>query len=193
MTTWFTADAHFGHANIIRYCDRPYRSVEAMRSGLVRRWNAVVGESDRVFVLGDFALGRVEETLGVLKELNGVKELLVGNHDRPFDPRPRQRAEWTARYLQAGFHSVTHGTAGYTLAGHHPVLIGHFPYAGDSHDADRYADQRPYDSGLPIIHGHVHTTWHLNGRQLNVGVDVNDFTPVSEHRIVELLSGAGLI
>jgi calcineurin-like phosphoesterase family protein len=193
MTTWFTADAHFGHANIIRYCDRPFASVEAMRAALVERWNAVVAPDDRVFVLGDFALGRLEESLSVLPELNGVKDLLVGNHDRPFDPRPRQRAEWTAHYLEAGFRSVTHGTAGYLLAGRYPVLIGHFPYAGDSHDSDRFAEMRPYDTGRPIIHGHVHTSWHLSGRQLNAGVDVNDYTPVSEQQIVETLTAAGLV
>jgi calcineurin-like phosphoesterase family protein len=187
VQTWFTADTHFGHANIIRYCDRPFADVDAMREGLVQRWNSRVQSGDRVLVLGDFALGQIRETLGVLPELNGVKDLVVGNHDRPFDPHPRRRAEWTARYLVAGFRSVTIGTVGYMLAGEHPVLIGHFPYAGDSQVEDRYADQRPYDAGLPIVHGHVHTTWKLNERQLNVGVDVNDYAPVSEAEVIALL------
>ena len=193
MQTWFTADTHFGHANIIKYCDRPFDSVESMRTGLIKRWNAVVAPDDRVLVLGDFALGRIDETLGVLAELNGTKDLIVGNHDRPFDPDPRRRAEWTTRYLAAGFRSVVPGTIGFTLAGRHPVLIGHFPYAGDSHGEDRYAEQRPFDSGLPIVHGHVHTSWRLSGRQLNVGVDVNDYTPVSEDAVVVTLTQAGLL
>jgi calcineurin-like phosphoesterase family protein len=193
MQTWFTADTHFGHANIIKYADRPFDSVDAMREGLVRRWNERVADDDRVLLLGDFALGRIDETLKVLEELNGTKDLIVGNHDRPFDPDPRRRAEWTTRYLDAGFQSVTHGTIGYTLAGRYPVLVGHFPYAGDSHDEDRYAELRPYDSGLPIVHGHVHTTWRLNGRQLNVGVDVNDYAPVSEAEVVAALAAAGVV
>jgi calcineurin-like phosphoesterase family protein len=193
MQTWFTADTHFGHTNIIKYADRPFDSVDSMRAELVRRWNDRVAADDRVLVLGDFALGRIDETLKVLEELNGSKDLIVGNHDRPFDPDPRRRAEWTTRYLDAGFRSVTHGTIGYTLGGRYPVLIGHFPYAGDSHDADRYAQLRPYDSGLPIVHGHVHTTWHLKGRQLNVGVDVNDYAPVSEDEVVATLAAAGAL
>jgi calcineurin-like phosphoesterase family protein len=193
MNTWFTADTHFGHANIIRYCDRPFDSVEAMRVELVRRWNAAVAPDDRVLVLGDFALGRIDETLKVLAELNGVKDLVVGNHDRPFDPNPSRRADWTARYLDAGFNSVTHGTIEFTLAGKHRVLLGHFPYAGDSHGEDRYADQRPVDTGLPIVHGHVHTSWRLNGRQFNAGVDVNDYTPISEDDVTAELVAAGVL
>ena len=193
MQTWFTADTHFGHANIIKYCDRPFADVATMRAELVRRWNERVAVEDQVLVLGDFALGRIDETLTVLDELNGAKHLVVGNHDRPFDPDPGRRAQWTTRYLAAGFRSITHGTAGYALAGKYPVLIGHFPYAGDSHGEDRYAEQRPYDSGLPIVHGHVHTSWRLDGRQLNVGVDVNDYAPISEDAVITTLSEAGLL
>jgi calcineurin-like phosphoesterase family protein len=193
MQTWFTADTHFGHANIIKYCDRPFDSVGSMRAALIQRWNAAVAPEDRVLVLGDFALGRIGETLGVLDELNGTKDLIVGNHDRPFDPDPRRRSEWTARYLAAGFRSVVQGTIGFTLAGRYPVLIGHFPYAGDSHGEDRYTDLRPYDSGLPLVHGHVHTTWRLNGRQFNAGVDVNDYTPISEDAVVAAFSAAGVL
>ena len=193
MQTWFTADTHFGHANIIKYCDRPFDSVESMRSGLVRRWNEVVAADDRVLVLGDFALGRLDDSLGVLADLNGTKDLIVGNHDRPFDPDPRRRANWTARYLAAGFRSVLSGTVGFTLGGRYPVLLGHFPYVGDSHGPDRYADQRPFDGGLPILHGHVHTSWQLNGRQLNVGVDVNDYTPISEDEVISTLLAAGIL
>ena len=187
VKTWFTSDTHFGHANIIRYCDRPFADVEEMREALTDRWNSVVAPGDRVFVLGDFALGRIAETLTVLDDLHGAKHLLVGNHDRPFDPDPRRRSEWTSRYLAAGFRSVTNGTIGYSLLGEHPVLMGHFPYHGDSQDEDRYADQRPEDTGLPIVHGHVHTEWRLNGRQLNVGVDRNDYTPISEEDVAALL------
>jgi calcineurin-like phosphoesterase family protein len=193
VRTWFTSDTHFGHANIIRYCDRPFSSVGDMRRGLVERWNAVVGETDRVFVLGDFAMGRIEESLSVLRELNGVKHLLVGNHDRPFDADPQRRSEWTGRYLAAGFTSVAHGTVGYSLVRQHPVLMGHFPYHGDSLGHDRYASERPHDAGLPILHGHVHTEWRLNGRQFNVGVDRHDYAPVSEDDVVRILTGAGVL
>ena len=55
MALWLTSDLHFGHENIIRYCDRPFADVDAMNRALVDRWNEVVGDDDVVWVLGDFA------------------------------------------------------------------------------------------------------------------------------------------
>ncbi len=83
MKVFFTSDTHFSHANIIRYCGRPYRSVEEMNRDMIARWNAVVQPEDTVFHLGDFALGEVEEWPAILAQLNGAKKILVrGNHDR---------------------------------------------------------------------------------------------------------------
>ncbi len=53
---WFTADHHFGHANIIRYCNRPFASAEEMDATLVHLWNETVGRDDIVYHLGDFTL-----------------------------------------------------------------------------------------------------------------------------------------
>ena len=60
---FLTADLHLGHANIIRYCGRPYRDINEMNEDLIRRWNSVVTDNDRVFFLGDFALGDTEKTV----------------------------------------------------------------------------------------------------------------------------------
>ena len=50
---FFTADTHFGHANVIRFDDRPFGSVDEMDEELIRRWNSKVGTEDFVYVLGD--------------------------------------------------------------------------------------------------------------------------------------------
>ena len=60
---FFTADTHFGHANIIKYCHRPFATVEEMDDALVRNWNAVVSPDATVFHLGDFALDSKERWL----------------------------------------------------------------------------------------------------------------------------------
>ena len=57
MTTWFTADLHFGHANIISYSSRPFADATAMNEALIERWNDSVRMEDSVWLLGDVALG----------------------------------------------------------------------------------------------------------------------------------------
>jgi len=50
---YFTADHHFGHANIIRHCSRPFSSVAEMDASLLENWNSCVGQNDTVYILGD--------------------------------------------------------------------------------------------------------------------------------------------
>jgi calcineurin-like phosphoesterase family protein len=47
---FFTADQHFGHKNIIKYCNRPFSSVEEMNKVMIDRWNEIVGKEDTVYV-----------------------------------------------------------------------------------------------------------------------------------------------
>jgi calcineurin-like phosphoesterase family protein len=63
----------------------------------------------------------------------------------------------------------------------------HRPYRGDSGDVERYSRFRPVDEGMWLLHGHVHDKWRREGRMINVGVDVWDFTPASERDIIALI------
>lgn len=82
MTTWFTSDTHFSHANIIKYSNRPFNSVEEMDRALIANWNAKVGQYDVVRFLGDFCFSDLEKGQSYFDQLNGVKHLIVGNHDK---------------------------------------------------------------------------------------------------------------
>lgn len=70
--TFFTSDTHFNHAKVIKYCARPFASVEEMNRELLSRWNAVVGPEDTIFHLGDFAMGKTSEWPGLRRQLNGA-------------------------------------------------------------------------------------------------------------------------
>ena len=55
MATFFTSDQHYGHNEIITFCNRPYRNSQVMTRDIVKRYNSVVKEEDVTYHLGDFA------------------------------------------------------------------------------------------------------------------------------------------
>lgn len=191
MDTYFTSDLHFGHENIIKYCERPFNSVEHMNEVLIANWNAIVNPTDEVWVLGDLAMGRIDETLPLVARLNGHLILLTGNHDRcwPYAKKmnPTKLADWRLKYLAAGFSEIYDGVV------ERPTLIDarlcHFPYIGDSQGYDRFPDQRPADTGGWLVHGHVHDEWKIKDRMINVGTDVWDYTPVNVEVLKEIIQG----
>jgi calcineurin-like phosphoesterase family protein len=189
MATFLTADLHLGHARICEYAGRPFDDVDQMNEWLIDAWNDTVAPGDEVWILGDVALGRIAETLPLVSELHGTLHLLVGNHDRPFDPGPR-RPEWHARYRAAGFATITYGSMLLDIGLGTPVLACHFPYEGDSQGEARFEELRPKDEGLAMVHGHTHGQYRRKGRMVDVGVDAWGGTPVHHDQVVELLRGA---
>ncbi len=188
MTTYFTADQHFGHQNMIGYCGRPFHSVGEMNAVLAANWNAVVGPHDTVHVLGDVAMGRREECMPLIGQLAGHKILYPGNHDRCWYGHGERALRLEQEYLDAGFDEIRQGPLTMTV-GYREVLVCHLPYQGDSGETERYAKFRPADEGMWLLHGHVHERWRQQGRMVNVGVDVWDFTPVPEEVIARLMDG----
>jgi len=190
MEIFLTADSHWGHRNIIRYADRPFHEqwfpydpdVEAMNEALVDNWNAVVGPQDLVYHLGDVAMGSKDSSLTYISRLNGTKILLPGNHDSCWVGHKGAVAQ-VQKYLDAGF-DVVHRTNTIEIGGY---LACHFPYSSTAHD-ERYAEWRPKRQGRKLIHGHIHTAWKTkDDDQLNVGVDVWDYTPVNIDTIKEVM------
>ena len=69
---FFTSDHHFGHTNIIRFSERPFKTIEEMDDELINRWNEKVSSSDIVYHLGDISLARPERTKEIFDQLNGT-------------------------------------------------------------------------------------------------------------------------
>ena len=76
MSVFFTADPHFDDEGIIRYENRPFAGAAEMNRAIIEKWNAVVSETDEVYIVGD--VGNAE----YISSLNGKKYLIKGNHDR---------------------------------------------------------------------------------------------------------------
>src|SRR5581483_5246031 len=81
MAELFTSDTHFGHKNVIRYDERPFRDMDHMREMLIKNWNDTVTPSDTVYHLGDVAFLGTTATREIVNRLNGRKILIRGNHD----------------------------------------------------------------------------------------------------------------
>lgn len=84
MTTFLGSDYHFNHERIMEFCpdSRPYSSLTEMNEGLIEQWNAIVGQGDTVWFLGDFAFGDKQQiAASIFARLNGRKHLIRGNHD----------------------------------------------------------------------------------------------------------------
>jgi len=82
MKIFITADHHFNHKNIIKYCNRPFKTVEEMDEFMIKKWNSKVDKNDIVIHLGDFSFGKKEKIKEIRKRLNGTIILVTGNHDR---------------------------------------------------------------------------------------------------------------
>jgi calcineurin-like phosphoesterase family protein len=184
---FFTSDHHFGHTNIIKYCSRPFSSVEEMDAEMLRRWNEVVNPKDTVYYLGDFSLAK-RAVLDIAPRLHGEKHLIMGNHDA-CHPCHKKKAEAAKQlYIEAGFKSLALEMS-FEIKGHR-VLLTHMPFLEKNAQAAydlRYPQYRPKDEGQWLLHGHVHEKWRINGRMINVGVDVWNFYPVPLEEIENIL------
>lgn len=170
---WFTSDLHFGHEHVLNECKRPFPNVNRMDQKLISRYNEVVDNNDIVYILGDLALvgpSRKSWLQEKIERLKGRKRLILGNHDT--------LSAWD--YIEMGFEEVH---TNYKLKiGEAIVLIVHDPAA---------ITVMPPDTS--VLCGHVHDLWAnqiftRNRRALNVGVDVNDFKPISEEYIEKVFS-----
>lgn len=78
---YYIADLHLGHANVIRFDNRPFENIDEMESEIIRRWNERVTPQDTVYLIGDFSWRTSNGWIPVLKQLKGRKVLIRGNHD----------------------------------------------------------------------------------------------------------------
>lgn len=193
MTTFATSDLHLRHANIQSYCPtRPQGSMEDHDETIIRNWNATVAPDDVVWVLGDVAMGKIAESLPLVKRLNGTKLLIPGNHDRCWwAHKPAYVEKWTPIYQEVGF-AIFNVRERLRVNEWGILKMSHFPYEGDHTGEERYSHARPTDEGHVLLHGHVHDAWKVKRAesgsvQINVGLDVWDYRPVAIEELLALV------
>lgn len=175
--TFFTSDTHFNHANIIKFCNRPFKDVEQMNDVMIANWNSVIGKDDTVFHLGDFCLGGAAEWTKILDRLNGKIYLIMGNHD--------------LNNIRQGFISRFEHVAMQMRIeiGKKRIYLCHYPFL---------CFEGSYKDDVWQLFGHVHTRRSNSGidagrlqylypTQYDVGVDNNNFTPVSFGQVKRII------
>lgn len=175
---WLTSDQHFGHANIIKYSDRPFYNVHEMNRTMTERWNEKIAPNDTVIHVGDLIFGKPRDLQKYNSRLNGKKILIRGNHDRG-----------PATFMNAGFLAV-HDKLTIDIGGR-PVMICHYPFFNDKEPKLKFAERRPEYNGNWLIHGHVHTAWKImrERKMINVSVEAWDYYPVSLETIINIIHG----
>jgi len=162
---YFTADMHFGHRAIINMQSRPFESVEEMNRVLLQNFNSVVHKDDTVYILGDICHHmKIEDADELIRKMHGKKYLIIGNHDKKYDPRLFEDIR--------DFMKVSVDGCNFALM-HYPMLS--WPKKS---------------SGGYQLHGHIHARMEYNEanraegiRRYDVGVDANNFFPVSVKQI----------
>ena len=170
MRTFFTADTHFFHGNIIKYCDRPFAHADEMNEAIITNWNAMVGPQDQVFHLGDFAFCPPDKAANIARRLHGTKYLILGNHDRkktveaiaPF-------FEWAKDTYLATVQDKQHPE------GKQQIWLSHY--------AHLVWPQQGYGVWHLFGHSHGKCVIPFTSKSMDVGVDSNGFYPVSYDQI----------
>ena len=168
---FFTSDTHFGHIFAITKRKRPFPDLSAMDAALVARWNETVRPNDTVYHLGDFAHKEHPDVAGVLNQLNGRLNLIIGNND---DRATMERS--------GCFDSIAE-MRDIVIDGQQ-IFLCHYPLR------EWLNDWR----GSWHLFGHVHGKHDNdpNGLSLDVGVDSHALAPVSYAKVVERMAGLAL-
>lgn len=170
---YFTSDNHFFHKGVMTFCKetREGADVEEMNTLMVQRWNKRVRKNDRVFCLGDFSFHKdIEQTRGILAQLNGQITIIRGNHDYQFRDKPeafKDLVKEIVDYKEINLNKVK-------------IILSHYPMV----------EWNRMHYGSFMLYGHVHGTLPLSEyRTMDVGIDTRPgMTPYSWREIYEIMN-----
>lgn len=191
---WFTADQHWGHENIIKFCDRPFETVEEMDKALIENWNEVIKPGDTVFHLGDFTLEDYVIAVSYFNQLNGHIKFLSNpwHHDKRWlevlltEPNYKNVVREATYKKTETFEllppmvvlEITEmGASPYPLA----ITLCHYPLS--------VWDRKHY--GAWHLHGHTHKQNNSEEFILNIGVDCMNYYPISLGGVLQYMYEKG--
>jgi calcineurin-like phosphoesterase family protein len=192
---WFTSDLHISHTNIIGLSDRPFKNIDEMRQVLVANINKKVKPNDVLYLLGDICLGKKQDWVDLLDAIHCKNIIVVqGNHDS-YKTIPKDRV------LAVVSQCTIRVNGQVLLLCHHPYRITVWRaikrwrnIRSFKHLRSLFDKVRPRDTGLWLLHGHTHAktvTVPYHPRMINIGVDANQWSPVSAEDVIKIIQRAG--
>lgn len=166
MSILLASDFHLGHRRIIEYCDRPFKSVEAMDITIIRWLRETVSPVDILMFLGDFSFGgskRRKKYSEIIFDMQCGFTFIKGNHDG------------SATSIMRDFDlSEVHNFIEMDHAGYKMILI---------HNPRDVKNPEKYDI---IFHGHTHnSTPKFDGKYVNMCVEHWDYKPVKLETVIK--------
>ena len=173
-----TGCTHYGHYNVIRYCNRPFKTLAEMDTKLIKNANERAKEDLTIYHLGDVCFrnskgGKVGE--GTINKFDYYKSQLIGNY-----------------IFVSGNHDSNNGIK---TKNHRIILNIAGIYVNLIHNpAYTIIEDESYYYPL-TLNSHVHTAWktkeicNKNGKIalcINCGVDQNEFRPISWDEIYSI-------
>lgn len=180
---YLTSDMHFGHRNVIRFCERPFADEKEMAQGLIKNWNDVVKPNDFVFSLGDFSwfTGR-HQVKSLVKQLRGRKYFIPGNHCKEGmyelvdDPDFHECSDIVVLYVRG-----QEGDPRFKDAKVYEIVLCHYPLRCWSHsdytNCYQFFGHIHSRAGMPFME-FGETVSVKPGKQMDVGTDRWGYTPV---------------
>lgn len=174
---WFTSDIHFSHANIIRFCNRPFVTVEEMDETIISNWNSVVGQHDYVYIVGDVFFHNATNALKIAKRLNGIKVLIYGNHDKVIRNNKELRDQFSETHELLERRFVSGDTKVTITMCHFAMKVWNKSHHGALH-----------------LYGHSHGSMPDDGtRSMDVGMDAVGFYPISLEEVINRIGSRPLV
>ena len=174
MSIFLTSDLHLCHSREFIYGPRGFTNVKDHDETIVHNWNNVVSPEDDVYILGDLMLNDNENGIKLLKQLNGRKHIILGNHDTAI--RERLYLEENICVEPPKWADILHYKGYHFYLSHFPAMTGNLEKEslkqvtinlfGHTHQKEKFYQDIPF--------------------MFHVGLDSNNNTPVLLDNIIEL-------
>ncbi|NOQ73967.1 MAG: phosphoesterase [Crocinitomix sp.] len=169
---YFTSDHHFGHKNIIKFSERPFKDVNEMDEFMIQKWNEKINPEDEVYHLGDVGLTSSGNLRKILDRLNGKIYLINGNHEKAAQAC-HSRFEWIKDYFELVIKDDEF------KKGQQLLVLSHY--------AMRVWNASHWGTYMLYGHSHGHLPDDPKALSFDVGVDCHDFSPLSYEEVKAIM------